>query len=223
MSKWLWLFFFFHCHALYLLHLSFVCTSCLIVLYVRINTEYIYLWVIRLFLCQSIPKVTHQICIITWYDSFLTRDGTFWPVCSHCFNFANTSSKLRRINSVNEVKKFWVWFNSLRPSDAYMRNWLDIIGSDNGLSPGRRQAIIWTNAGILLIGPLGTNISEIVIEIQIFSFRKMHLKMSSPKWRPFCRGLNVLNIMTIISTPLNVWRVLKNSTSCWGFLIPPYI
>ena len=26
------------------------------------------------------------------------------------------------------------------------------IGSDNGLSPGRRQAIIWTNAGMLLIG-----------------------------------------------------------------------
>ena len=30
---------------------------------------------------------------------------------------------------------------------------LTIIGSDNGLSPERRQAIIWTNAGILLIGP----------------------------------------------------------------------
>ena len=30
---------------------------------------------------------------------------------------------------------------------------LRIIGSDNGLSPGRRQAIIWTNAGILLIWP----------------------------------------------------------------------
>ena len=42
------------------------------------------------------------------------------------------------------------------------------IGSDNGLSPGRRQAIIWTNAEILLIGPLGTNFSEIVIEIQTF-------------------------------------------------------
>ena len=40
---------------------------------------------------------------------------------------------------------------------------LIIIGSDNGLSPGRRQAIIWTNAGILLIGPLGTNFIEILI------------------------------------------------------------
>ena len=40
---------------------------------------------------------------------------------------------------------------------------LTTIGSDNGLSPGRRQAIIWTNAGILSIGPLGTNFSEILI------------------------------------------------------------
>ena len=44
-----------------------------------------------------------------------------------------------------------------------------IMGSDNGSSPGRRQAIIWTNAGIS-IGPLGTNFSEIIIEIKIFSF-----------------------------------------------------
>ena len=42
---------------------------------------------------------------------------------------------------------------------------LTIIGSNNGLSPGRRQAIIWTNAGILLIGLLGTNFNEIWIEI----------------------------------------------------------
>ena len=70
---------------------------------------------------------------------------------------------------------------------------LTIIGSDNGSSPGRRQAIIWTNAGILLIGPLGTNVSEILIEIHIFSFKKMHFKMLSGKWQPFCFSLNVLN------------------------------
>ena len=35
---------------------------------------------------------------------------------------------------------------------------LTTIGSDDGLSPGQRQANIWTIAGILLIGPLGTNI-----------------------------------------------------------------
>ena len=67
------------------------------------------------------------------------------------------------------------------------------IGSDNGLSPVRRQAIIWTNAGILSIGPLGTNVSEILIGIQTFSFKKLHLKTSSAKWRLFCLGLNVLS------------------------------
>ena len=69
---------------------------------------------------------------------------------------------------------------------------LTIIGPDNDLSPGRRQAIIWTNAGILLIGPWGTNFSEILIGIHTFSFNKIHLKMSSAKWRLFCLGLNVL-------------------------------
>ena len=69
---------------------------------------------------------------------------------------------------------------------------LTYIGSDNGLSPERRQAIVRTNAGILLIGPLGINVSEILIEVIIFSFNKMHLKMSSAKWRSFRLGLNVL-------------------------------
>ena len=74
---------------------------------------------------------------------------------------------------------------------------ITISGSDNGLSPGRRQAIIWTNAGILLIEPLGTNPSQIVIGIQTFSFKKMHLKVSSANWRPFCLGFYVLNQTTL--------------------------
>ena len=71
--------------------------------------------------------------------------------------------------------------------------YVTIIVSDNGLSPSRHQAIIWTNAGILPIGPLGTNFNETSIGIQTFSFTKMHLKMSSAKRLPFCLGLNVLN------------------------------
>ena len=67
-----------------------------------------------------------------------------------------------------------------------------INGSDNGLSPGQRRAIIWTSAGILLIGSLRTNFREILIGIETFSFKKMPLKMLSVKWRPFCLGLNVL-------------------------------
>ena len=77
---------------------------------------------------------------------------------------------------------------------------LTIICSDNVLSPERCQAIIRTNAGILLFGPLGTNFREILIETQTFSFKKMRLKVSSSKWRPFCLGLNVLR-QTWVITP----------------------
>ena len=65
---------------------------------------------------------------------------------------------------------------------------LIIIGSYNGLSPGRRQAIIRTNAGILLTGSIGTYFSAILIEILIFSFQKRRLKVSSAKCRPFRVG-----------------------------------
>ena len=54
-----------------------------------------------------------------------------------------------------------------------------IIVSDNGLPPVWRKVIIWTNAGKLLIGPKGTNFSEILNEIHTFSFTQMHLKISS--------------------------------------------
>ena len=87
---------------------------------------------------------------------------------------------------------------------------LTIIGSDNGLSPGRRQAIIWTNAEILLIGPLGINFNEILIAIEAFSFKKMHLKISAAKWRPFCLGLNVL-----ISNNSSDIYFIHSYISCW--------
>ena len=90
---------------------------------------------------------------------------------------------------------------------------LTIIGSDNGLSPGRRQAIIWTNDRILLIRPLRTNFSESLIEIHTFSFKKMYLKMSSGKWRPFCLGFNVLIPESTKASPL------KQLTPIW---IYPY-
>ena len=72
-------------------------------------------------------------------------------------------------------------------------------GSDNGLSPIRRQAIIQTKAGLLLIGPLGTNVNGILIKIQNFLFTKMHLKVSSVKWRPFCPGGDELRHRSLIS------------------------
>ena len=80
--------------------------------------------------------------------------------------------------------------------------------------PDRRQAIIWTNAGLLLIGPLGTNFIEIFIEILTFSFKQMRLKVSSAKRRPFCLDPNVLNTS-------QVWRRL--GVECPYFLRANYL
>ena len=113
-------------------------------------------------------------------------------------------------NSANRrcSKYIWVIYNFIvYEGAAYLTHWrrvthicvskLTSIGSDNGLSPVRRQAIIWTNAWIFSIGPSGTNFSEILIEIHTFSFKKIHLKKSSGKWRPYCLGLNVLRNLTV--------------------------
>ena len=70
---------------------------------------------------------------------------------------------------------------------------LTIIGSDNGLSPGRRQAIIWTNAGILLIGSSGTDFSEIFnqnfsIFLQEHAFESVVCEMAAILSQP--QGVN---------------------------------
>ena len=70
-------------------------------------------------------------------------------------------------------------------------NIFTIIVSDYGLSPGRHQVIVWTNAGTLLIWPCGKNFSETLIKINISPFKKIHLKLSPAKCLLFCVGLNV--------------------------------
>ena len=111
------------------------------------------------------------------------------------------STMIGVVNEVNEISEFQrrtKTFVALIPLTHWDRvthicvSKLTSIGSDNDLSPGRRQASFWTNAGILLIWPLETNFSEILIELHTFSFKKMHLNMSSGKLQPFCVGLNVL-------------------------------
>ena len=80
---------------------------------------------------------------------------------------------------------------------------LTTIVSDNGLSPGRRQAIIWTSAVKLLIKPLGTNFSENLIEIQTYSLNKIRLKTSSSECcssRPHCVKSSLLKMATRVST-----------------------
>ena len=98
----------------------------------------------------------------------------------------NNTTLLFRNTLKSNQQKSWVWRS--------LTHWgwgthiciskLTIIGSDNGLSSDWCQAIIWTNAGILLIGPLGTNFNEIIVQIHAFSFKKMHLKMAAILSRP---------------------------------------
>ena len=131
------------------------------------------------------------------------------------------------VNEVNEISKFR---RRTKTSVALipLTHWdrvahicvskLTSIGSDNDLSPGRRQASIWTNAGILLIWPLETNFSEILIELHTFSFKKMHLNMSSGKLQPFCVGLNVL--MKKVPWVTDPRRRLKNDwNSYWSSVL----
>ena len=101
------------------------------------------------------------------------------------YQYSSTAAGQWKIMSEN-LLTLWGWVMHICASK------LIIIGSDNGLSPGRRQAIIWTFAGIFLIQTLGTKFSEILSEIHTFSFKKMHLKMLPAKWQPFCLDLNVL-------------------------------
>ena len=98
---------------------------------------------------------------------------------------------------------------------------LIIIGSDNGLSPGRRQAIIWTNAGILLIGPLGTNFSEILIEILTFSlknaFESVVCEMAAILSRHQCVKLPVFVTDTYITAKYKCSHVRQTLSTGIGF------
>ena len=118
---------------------------------------------------------------------------------------------LNRQQNGHSVQKHWI--NSLSPGGCgcdfqLLTHWgrathiciskLTIIGSDNGLAP----TIVWTNSRILLIRTLvNKKVSETLSEIHIFSFKKIHLKMSSGKWRPFWFGLNLLIFKCIVVIP----------------------
>ena len=105
---------------------------------------------------------------------------------------------------INHQAKPRAWFNIEFLSCRFLTHWgrvthicgskLTIIGSDNGLSPGWHQAIIWTSAGILLIRTPGTNFSEILSESYTFSLKKMHFKMAAILSRPQC--VNWFNALT---------------------------
>ena len=136
----------------------------------------------------------------------------------HFFLFAH------RVNQVTATDRLIV--NGRRTKVQVLTHWgrvthicvakLTIIGSDNGFSPGRRQAIIWTNAGILLIRPLETNFSEIFIGIQTFSFKKKLIWKCRLPNGAICLGLNVLTHWNAF----NQWFMSSLLKSCEKYFIP---
>ena len=106
---------------------------------------------VELHLVKKKAKTQHFICIIIILTDNKTATCRIIATTAFCPNPFDTLAGM-----------FWT---------AILTHWgcvthicignLTIIGPDNSLSPGRRQAIIWTNAGILLIGPWRTNFCEI--------------------------------------------------------------
>ena len=149
----------------------------------------------------------HNCCNIFSHEDELSlfADIFGYQWCCIIFVKQTTSFKLKIFHEISWICGCWLkdYITYVFPSfKVRLTHWgrvthicaskLTNIGSYNGSSPGRRQAIIWRNAGISLVGPFETNFSENLIRIQTLSFKKMPLKMSSAKWRPFCLGLNVL-------------------------------
>ena len=122
------------------------------------------------------------------YIKFLVWFSIAQSVCQRAFSLLEIRFQrpwVRILHSAEEDNLCPFYVSSLSTLPKISHN------SQYSQFPGRRQAIIWTNARILLIRPLGTNFSENLIGIQTFSLL-MPLKMSSAKWRPLCLGLNVL-------------------------------
>ena len=123
-----------------------------------------------LFICEVLWHSTENNFTNAWANVLYNEFGNY------TFKITLTSPRGQWVNIVH--------IHHLTHWGRVMHIWVSkliIIGSDNGLWPGRRQDIIWTNYGILLIRIFRTHFSEIVSEIHTFSFKKMHFKMSSGK------------------------------------------
>ena len=91
---------------------------------------------------------------------------------------------------------------------------LTIIGSENGLSPRRRQANIWTNAGSFLIESLEQTSMKYQSEFKYFHWRKcaenVVCEMTSILSRPRCvnRALFFISCNPFIDTNRHIFPTL---------------
>ena len=153
--------------------------------------------------CHSAKPSLNQYWIIDyphWGDSRQTWSVS-WLLISRLWCYQVISSILTH------------WGRVMRICFSKLTN----IGSDNGFMLTRQQAIIWTNDGILLIWPSGTNFSEILFKIHIFSSKKTHLKVLSAKCRPFCLSLSVLSTHVCEMSMMLPWLKV-NYNNLWDLI-----
>ena len=128
-----------------------------------------------------VPSTNMLILIIAqifYYSTFISEicdvsDISWWQACFTCRISGNSQF-------CNNSKFLFIFFlvtsiNSSPPRSALVQ-----------VMAYRRQDITATHTELLSNWPLGTNFSENLIEIQNLLFKKIHLKISSAKWRSFC-------------------------------------
>ena len=118
------------------------------------NTQQTHYAMITSLLRQNVVILTQlrqNDVVLTLYRRFhyvMCSVGRKWPMLMFTICFLFFFNHVPIFNSVfnKSIEVEWRIYASVN----YVR-----IGSDNGLLPVRRQAIIWTNAAILIMGPLG--------------------------------------------------------------------
>ena len=121
-------------------------------------------------------SVVNFMCLTQIQQKYYVYIYIYMYICIYNIGSVLTDGSLCKVFAILKTWNPIAWLNIVVKFHANMFPWvqlthwgrvshicvgkLTIIGSANGLSPGRRQAIIWTNAGILLIGPLRTNLES---------------------------------------------------------------
>ena len=138
-------------------------------------------------ICQINGALTFFVYYFNWFFLRLIITCRLWVIYVREDNYSNVQVMIK-----------WLIWTIWTPMSSVLKK-ADKLNLSLSLSlSGQRQAIIRTQAGIMLIGPLGRNFNEILIKIHTLSFKNMHLKMLSGKWRSFCLGLKVLTYCGLV-------------------------
>ena len=126
------------------------------------------IWALNVVLCDNVSGCYY------WYGIYCWRNDVKTWIKYPIFNFSSSVQRFIQRDFSSDIFAYvcnTLYMDTLihwgRATHIRVMK-LIIIGSDNGLSPSRRQSIIWTSAGILLIGHWGTNFNEIFTIIQQF-------------------------------------------------------